>query len=152
MGRTGHETSAMLARYRRAARSVAELGLGELSPLDEALPEFCYPARLDELNRARNRARIVGQEGLEPSANGLRVRCSTIELLALSKLLFRYQIRVLTVQFRRGSPPSGPHRDHARRESVRRGQLFSGSCAVRVEICDRPATNSRPSRASSPAG
>ncbi len=38
--RTGHTTSAMLNRYRRAARSASELGLGALKPLIEGLPEF----------------------------------------------------------------------------------------------------------------
>jgi len=37
--RTGHTTNAMLQRYRRAARTVREVGLGALLPLDEALPE-----------------------------------------------------------------------------------------------------------------
>ncbi len=40
MDRTGHTTSGMLQRYRRAARSAAELGLGSLAPLDQAIPEF----------------------------------------------------------------------------------------------------------------
>ena len=38
--RTGHRSSQMVNRYRRAARSVAELGLGELARLDEAIPEL----------------------------------------------------------------------------------------------------------------
>lgn len=37
MDRTGHTSSAMLGRYRRAARMAAELDLGALGPLDEAL-------------------------------------------------------------------------------------------------------------------
>jgi hypothetical protein len=40
MDRTGHTTSQMLNRYRRAARSIAELGQGALAPLDEAIPEL----------------------------------------------------------------------------------------------------------------
>jgi len=39
MDRTGHTTSAQLMNYRRAARMVAELELGVLAPLDEALPD-----------------------------------------------------------------------------------------------------------------
>src|SRR5258708_3364909 len=76
MDRAGHETSAMLARYRRAARSFAELGLGELVPLDQAIPELGEVAAelaKNPAKRARKRARFVGEEGLEPSANGLRV-------------------------------------------------------------------------------
>lgn len=38
--RTGHRSSIMLNRYRRAARSVAELGLGELRSLVDAIPEL----------------------------------------------------------------------------------------------------------------
>ena len=37
--RTGHRSGAMINRYRRAARTWAELGLGSLAPLDEAIPE-----------------------------------------------------------------------------------------------------------------
>jgi integrase len=39
--RTGHTTSAMLNRYRRQARHASELSLGELMPLNEAIPELC---------------------------------------------------------------------------------------------------------------
>jgi integrase len=38
--RTGHKSSAMINRYRRAARTAAELNLGWLPPLDEAIPEL----------------------------------------------------------------------------------------------------------------
>ncbi len=38
--RTGHGTSEMINRYRRASRSAQELGLGVLAPLDEAIPEL----------------------------------------------------------------------------------------------------------------
>ncbi len=38
--RTGHTSSAMVHRYRRAARTAGELGLGWLTPLHEALPEL----------------------------------------------------------------------------------------------------------------
>jgi integrase len=38
--RTGHRSSAMIARYRRAAGHFAELNLGDLAPLDEAIPEL----------------------------------------------------------------------------------------------------------------
>ena len=43
MDRTGHRSSAMVNRYRRVARTVAELGLGPLAPLNEAIPEACDP-------------------------------------------------------------------------------------------------------------
>ena len=35
--RTGHKSSAMIARYRRAARTLAELNVGALRPLDEVV-------------------------------------------------------------------------------------------------------------------
>ncbi len=38
--RTGHTSSTMLNRYRRAARSAGELGLGLLVPLNTATPEL----------------------------------------------------------------------------------------------------------------
>lgn len=38
--RTGHTSSAMINRYRRMARTAAELHLGPLQPLDKAIPEF----------------------------------------------------------------------------------------------------------------
>jgi hypothetical protein len=38
--RTGHESSVMLAKYHRAARTVAELRLEDMLPLDEAIPEL----------------------------------------------------------------------------------------------------------------
>ena len=38
--RTGHRSSTMINRYRRAARQVAELNLGTLLPLDQAIPEL----------------------------------------------------------------------------------------------------------------
>lgn len=38
--RTGHTTSGQLLNYRRAARTIAELEIGEWTPLDEALPEL----------------------------------------------------------------------------------------------------------------
>ncbi len=43
--RTGHKSSQMLATYTRQARTWAELGLGELRPLDELLPEMSDPIR-----------------------------------------------------------------------------------------------------------
>ncbi|MEZ4293978.1 MAG: site-specific integrase [Polyangiaceae bacterium] len=38
--RTGHKSSVMINRYRRAARTAAEAGLGDLHPLDLAIPEL----------------------------------------------------------------------------------------------------------------
>ena len=38
--RTGHRSSTMINRYRRAARSLAELDQGDLAPLSDAIPEI----------------------------------------------------------------------------------------------------------------
>jgi integrase len=38
--RTGHTSSVMINRYKRAARTFAELGMGDLVPLDAAIPEL----------------------------------------------------------------------------------------------------------------
>jgi integrase len=38
--RTGHKSSIMLYRYKRAARTHAEAELGALAPLHEAIPEL----------------------------------------------------------------------------------------------------------------
>lgn len=46
--RTGHRSSVMVNRYRRVARTAAELGLGALTPLDKAIPEI----RRNALRRA----------------------------------------------------------------------------------------------------
>ena len=43
--RTGHRSSAMIYTYKRAARTAAELGLGWLAPLDEAIPELSPQGR-----------------------------------------------------------------------------------------------------------
>jgi integrase len=42
--RKGHRSSQMIARYKRTARTFAELGLGDLTPLNQAIPELADPA------------------------------------------------------------------------------------------------------------
>jgi integrase len=49
MARTGHRSSAMMNRYRRIATSFTELNLGELAPLDVALPELAQLALLGKV-------------------------------------------------------------------------------------------------------
>lgn len=46
--RTGHKSSLMINRYRRTARNAAELGLGDLAPLDLAIPELAPSAAAAE--------------------------------------------------------------------------------------------------------
>jgi hypothetical protein len=83
----------MIAKYHRAARTAAELHLGEMAPLVDAIPELSALAprgpeapgarkvsakvstRAPTPRRGRSetpRNYVVGHEGLEPSANGLR--------------------------------------------------------------------------------
>jgi integrase len=45
MARTGHTTSAMLAKYHRAARHAAELELGWFKPMRELIPELTVASR-----------------------------------------------------------------------------------------------------------
>ena len=40
--RTGHKSTTMIARYRRQARTHADLNLGELTPLSAAIPELAF--------------------------------------------------------------------------------------------------------------
>jgi hypothetical protein len=44
MARTGHRSSQMVNRYRHIATSFAELNLGELAPLNQAIPELAQLA------------------------------------------------------------------------------------------------------------
>jgi integrase len=48
--RTGHKTSQMIARYRREAATAAELDLGSLQLLHEAIPELSELSKQEELN------------------------------------------------------------------------------------------------------
>lgn len=49
--RTGHKSSVMIHRYKRSARTAAELGLGWLTPLDAAIPELAELANVRSLAR-----------------------------------------------------------------------------------------------------
>ncbi|WP_437942708.1 tyrosine-type recombinase/integrase [Sorangium sp. So ce341] len=60
--RTGHQSSSQIHHYKRAARKVAELGLGDFAPLDKAIPE------LRGKGRAVGGARLSG--GAEAGAVG----------------------------------------------------------------------------------
>jgi integrase len=57
--RTGHASTLMIARYRRAARTVAELGMGTLAPLATAIPEILGGAQVgqqSDQNHGKSRA------------------------------------------------------------------------------------------------
>jgi integrase len=78
MDRTGHTTSMMLNKYRRAARSAAELGLGWLAPLDLVMPALEVGQRVGQRDRGGPNPKVEGaekapnlnevhEEGVEPS-------------------------------------------------------------------------------------
>jgi hypothetical protein len=80
MARTGHRSSQMVNRYRRIATSFAELNLGELAPLDQAIPALMQRRLLDRVGHqpgqpnlhrrschvAFSRQKIATPTGLEP--------------------------------------------------------------------------------------
>jgi hypothetical protein len=49
MARTGRRSSQVVNRYRRIATSSAQLDLGELAPLDPAIPELMQLRLLDRV-------------------------------------------------------------------------------------------------------
>jgi len=62
----------MINRYRRQARTWAELGLGRLAPLDEAIPELAGPIapllpHAGQSVRGPIVANLAEREGFEPS-------------------------------------------------------------------------------------
>lgn len=62
--RTGHRSSHMVNRYRRVARTVLEAELGDLTPLDEAIPEFAATSNGCEV--AAEVAAAKGVDGRTP--------------------------------------------------------------------------------------
>jgi len=66
--RTGHRSSEMLNRYRRAARTWSEAGLGSFLPLDEALPDLDSPpdCPTHRGNHSGRRANLAERRGFEP--------------------------------------------------------------------------------------
>jgi hypothetical protein len=73
MDRTGHTTSGMLQRYRCAARSAAELGLGSLAPLDQAIPEF---RKVDQRTWAKRAGVAKHRKKFTPEKLMLPTRCT----------------------------------------------------------------------------
>jgi integrase len=84
--RTGHRSSMMINRYKRTARSFQELGLGELRPLNEAIPEFALSHEVSQ------RAEILNenwrpQRDLNPERGSSDVRQSTIHAAAAAPVV-----------------------------------------------------------------
>ena len=93
--RTGHRSSQMIYLYKRASRTAAELGLGWLAPLDEAIPELTPKSPRDAngmqtrgfggSERSRGGSRKLGKEALSrpvgPSNRALLSRRSQVRVL-----------------------------------------------------------------------
>jgi hypothetical protein len=65
--RTGHKSSSMVYRYKRAARTAAELDLGWFAPLDEAIPELAPKPR-----QGANGVQTGGRRGSQASRREAR--------------------------------------------------------------------------------
>jgi integrase len=65
--RTGHKSSSMVYRYKRASRTAAELELGWFAPLDEAIPELAPKPR-----QGANGVQTGGPGGRQGSGDGSR--------------------------------------------------------------------------------
>jgi integrase len=118
--RTGHRSSQMLARYKRAARTADELKLGDWTPLDVALglakpkpandtggggngPRITrLPRTPRAARRDRSRDRVARPKGLEPLTGGLETQS---RLALLPKL--RANGRPLPTRSREGIPVWG---------------------------------------------
>ena len=68
--RTGHKSSVMINRYRRAARSVAEMGLGPLRPLDVAIPEIAALVEAERKQKEKDKPKEPGPTGKQGSRKG----------------------------------------------------------------------------------
>ncbi len=79
--RTGHRSSVMINRYRRAARQFAELDLGTLVPLDVAVPEL----RSSQASIAADVGRDVGRTSESDSSGSLSNTPDSLEKLAMPK-------------------------------------------------------------------
>ena len=88
--RTGHKSSLMIQRYRRAARTAAELGLGPLRPLFEAIPELAAISPEGPSNRPQSSAPLGpsggGENGATKVLENTVVRRAGLEPACLSAL------------------------------------------------------------------
>ena len=95
--RTGHRSSDMINRYRRTARTAAELGLGTLRPLDEAIPELGAgvdprPRRKRRRPARPGRRRIIAKTSLDRLSRGSRrnfIRAEFRTALQASRITLR---------------------------------------------------------------
>ena len=65
--RTGHKSSTMINRYKRTARTFAELQSGELESLDVAIPELSIAPRLPH-GVSKYAKSMASPAGFEPAS------------------------------------------------------------------------------------
>ena len=80
--RTGHRSSAMINRYRRAAHKVDELRLGQLRPLHEVVPELAKLARKVQPTVQPTPRRGAGRRA-RPSKTSRKVVVATVDHVRL---------------------------------------------------------------------
>lgn len=144
--RTGHRSTLMIAKYRRAARTVAELGLGTLAPLAEVIPEMRGGSKVGQQESvaatrdapiAPRKTSAVAPPGLEPG------RPSGPEILKPQRAGSTPAKHGKTRGLRRGShvPASpDPHGDpHPTQAPTWRGLADSFDGFVALELGVRPA-------------
>ncbi|WP_437323586.1 tyrosine-type recombinase/integrase [Sorangium sp. So ce381] len=68
--RTGHKSSGQIHHYKRAARKIAELGLGDFAPLDEVIPELRGKGGSVGGGHTASAGADTGSASAEPSASG----------------------------------------------------------------------------------
>ena len=68
--RTGHKSSDMINEYRRQARTWAELNLGELAPLDRAIPELARHRKTGPTGSGGGGRRHTGGRGRPSRSRG----------------------------------------------------------------------------------
>ncbi len=102
--RTGHKSSIMINRYRRQARTAAELKIGMLTPLDQAVAGLDCPRIAHGTPRLRvRRARVIPSSSGEVAPTGLEpVRPCGPKILSLLRMPFRQGALVFS------GPPLGP--------------------------------------------
>lgn len=107
MARTGHRSSQMVNRYRRIATSFAELNLGELAPLDQAIPELAQLALLGKVGHGLGQSEF--NEGARSMNSGAKVSASPTGFESLAE-----PPDVRTYEKNEASPQPEATREHAK--------------------------------------
>ena len=128
--RTGHRSSMMINRYRRAARSVTELGLGDLQPLDLAIPELRKPSTPQPPKRTATRVAAERSDGPDMWQNMLQHQ----DAAGRAERASRESEAVSTRCTRRDSNPQALRRRNLKRLRSQRTELnraYPKSCRRR---------------------